>query len=318
MSLSPTASHPHPASPSAWPERAAALAGQGLVVRTGPFVYRLRSDVPAVEHGLQALYPAYPDADPAGFVDFEVEIQRSRGWRRFVRSQARFRFDGSQSFEPLPINQGFALLEWAMNWCISSHVNHHLLIHAAVVERGGRAMVLPAPPGSGKSTLCAALVHRGWRLLSDELAVLPLAPDDPRPHALPVVRPVSLKNRSIDIIAAFEPTARFSQPALGTAKGTVAHMMAPAAHVARMDEPAPVAWVVFPRWRDGAAVRLAPRSRAQTLVELARNSFNAPTLGLAGFERLAQLVDGAGCFDFEYSRLDDAIACFDTLAGAAP
>jgi predicted ATPase len=30
-------------------------------------------------------------------------------------------------------------------------------------------VILPAPPGSGKSTLCAALVTRGWRLLSDEL-----------------------------------------------------------------------------------------------------------------------------------------------------
>ncbi|MFN7611485.1 MAG: HprK-related kinase A, partial [bacterium] len=100
--------------------------------------------------------------------------------------------------------------------------------------------------------------------------------------------------------------------------GTVAHMMAPPAHVARMDEPAPAAWIVFPRWRPGAEVSLRPRGRAETLVDLARNSFNAGTLGLAGFDRLARLVDGCACHDFEYSRLDDAIACFDRLAGEAP
>jgi hypothetical protein len=41
-----------------------------------------------------------------------------------------------------------------------------------VLERGGRALLLPAPSGSGKSTLCAGLAFNGWRLLSDELALL--------------------------------------------------------------------------------------------------------------------------------------------------
>lgn len=299
-----------PLFPAAGVSLAEELRGPGLVLRTGPFVYRIRSDVPIVAEELARLYAAYPRARADGFIDFEVEIARSRGWRRWLRPQSRFRFEGTQSFEPLPMAHGFALLEWAMNWCVSSHVNHHLLIHSAVLERGGRSVILPAPPGSGKSTLCAALAHRGWRLLSDEIAVVPLG----APGLLPIARPVSLKNASIDVIARFCPEARFSRPALGTAKGTVAHMQAPDEHVRRMDEAAPAAWIVFPRWRADAPARLEPRSRAQTVVELAGNCFNLPTLGLAGFQRLGDLVDGCACHDFEYGRLDDAIACFDALA----
>jgi hypothetical protein len=48
-------------------------------------------------------------------------------------------------------DQTYPMFEWGLNWCIASHAHSFLVIHATVVERGGRAMVLPAPPGSGKA-----------------------------------------------------------------------------------------------------------------------------------------------------------------------
>lgn len=286
------------------------LAGPGLSIRTGPFVYRLRSSIPRLVEPLALLYEGFPSAPAEGFHDFDVELSGGGGLRRWLRPQVRFRFDGGEAFEPLPQAHAFPLLEWAMNWCVSTHVHHFLLIHAAVIERGGHAAILPAPPGSGKSTLCAALVHRGWRLLSDELALVAL--EGMALHA--IARPVSLKNRSIEIIRAFEPAAVFNRPVPGTAKGTVAHMRAPADHVRRVDETAKPAWVVFPRWEEGAGALLSAREPAATVVELARNSFNYGALGRAGFETLAKLVTTCRSFDFTYSRLDDAVATFDSLA----
>jgi HprK-related kinase A len=289
------------------------LAGPGLSLRTGPFVYRLRSNAPTLIEPLRLHYGGFPLADDDTFHDFEVELQRPGGLRGWWRPQVRFRFDGAETFEPLPLAHAFPLLEWAMNWCVSAHVTRWLLLHAAVVEKGGRAAVLPAPPGSGKSTLCAALVNRGWRLLSDELALVAL---DGSGTLQALARPVSLKNRSIEIIRAFAPEAVFNTPVPNTAKGTVGHMRAPLEHLRRVDEPTQAAWVVFPRWRADAAPQLQPRERAATVVELARNSFNCGTLGLAGFEAMTSLVESCECFDFEYGRLDDAIATFDALAGA--
>jgi HprK-related kinase A len=260
---------------------------------------------------LSLLYRSYPEVGASDFHDFEVTIERPAGLRRVLRPQARFRFDGVAPFEALPLAHAFPMLEWGMNWCISSQVNSYLLIHAAVVERGGRAAVLPAPPGSGKSTLCAALVHRGWRLLSDEIAVVEL--DGSAIH--PLVRPVSLKNRSIQVIASFEPAAVFSRPVPETSKGTVAHMRAPPAHVQRMGDTAVPAWIVFQKWKEQAAARLTLRDRADTVVDLARNSFNYGTLGKSGFEAMTRLVRVCECRDFEYGHLDDAIAVFESLAG---
>ncbi len=48
-------------------------------------------------------------------------------------------------------------------------VRGHLLVHAAAVARGGRAIVVAGASGRGKSTLAACLALRGGAYLSDEI-----------------------------------------------------------------------------------------------------------------------------------------------------
>jgi hypothetical protein len=57
------------------------------------------------------------------------------------------------------------------------------LLHAVVVARDGRAWVVSGPAGSGKTSLARALVARGFRLMSDDLA--PLTAADGRVHPFP-------------------------------------------------------------------------------------------------------------------------------------
>ncbi len=291
----------------------ATRARQGkLVIQTGPFSFRLQSPHALLCEGLALLYADYPVADPSAFADFQVVIGHGAGMRRWVRPQSVFSFDGHRVFEPLPAAHAYPLLEWAMNWSISSHAHQYLVIHAAAVERNGQALILPAPPGSGKSTLCAALVQSGWRLLSDELALVDL--DDG--SIWPLCRPVSLKNRSVEVIQAFAPAAVFNRVTHDTMKGSVTHMLVPTDQLALMHRPARPCWIVYPRYQAGQPTQLQPRARAGAVVDLARQSFNFSLLGDRGFDALTRLVRGCSCHDFTYSQLAEAMALFTAMADA--
>lgn len=285
------------------------LSGEGLILGIGPFSFEVSCPFPQVEQALVRLYADYPVLDRSEFVDFSVSISGGRGVRKWFRRQAIFTFDGNEPFVPLPEKHAFPLLEWAMNWCVSMHTFHYLLLHSAVIEREGCAVIMPAPPGSGKSTLCAGLVNRGWRLLSDELALVSLRDLSVTPFG----RPISLKNRSIDIIREYVPEAVFSQVVHDTSKGTVSHMKVRPEHLVRIRETARPRWVVFPRYEAGAEPALSQRSKADSLLELGRNSFNYLILGKQGFDVLADVVEACDCYDFVYSQLDDAVAVFDDL-----
>ncbi|MCU0811058.1 MAG: HprK-related kinase A [Thiobacillaceae bacterium] len=265
--------------------------------------------MPQVADGLLRLYADFP-LDEGDFRDFHVRVGPPQGLRRWLRPQINFWYDDHSPFKPLPANHAFALLEWGLNWCVAGHAHHYLMLHAAVLEKNGRALVLPGDPGAGKSTLTAALMLAGWRLLSDEITLI----DRDDGLLVGLARPVSLKNASIDVIRRAYPDAVIGAPAYDTHKGTVAHLKPSADSVARVGEKARPAWIVFPKWRDGSQVRLSPHSRADAFLHTASHAFNYSLLGGLGFELNAALMDASACYDFEYSRLDDALQVFAELA----
>ena len=273
----------------------------------------IRSPLPEIARGIGLLYTAHPLAADDGFADFHVAILRPGGLRRWVKPQVVFRFDGRPPFLPLPGDQAFPILEWGLHWCVSAHCHQDLIVHAAVLERNGGALLLPAPPGAGKSTLCAALVHRGWRLLSDELALFELASG----AVVPLARPVSLKNASIEVIRRFAPRAVLGETVHDTLKGSVAHMRPPAEAVRRAAEPAAPRWIVMPRYEAGAPTTLARLPRGRAFMQLADSAFNYHVHGRTGFTLLADAVAACGCYEFVYGDLEEATRVFDRLGHGA-
>jgi HprK-related kinase A len=123
-------------------------------------------------------------------------------------------------------------------------------------------VVLPGDPGAGKSTLTAALMLSGWRLLSDEITLI----DRDDGLLVGLARPVSLKNASIDVIRHAFPDAVIGAPAYDTHKGTVAHVRPSADSVARVNEKARPAWIIFPLENGAVQPVSSPHSRADAIL----------------------------------------------------
>lgn len=278
-----------------------------------PVTVRVRAPFDAVRQHLETFYPEAMQAPgrTKRFIDFDIRIERGTGWRRWLRPQARFLLDHVEPFLPLPANQAAPLFEWGLNWCLASRPLGYLVMHAAVVARDGDALVMPGSPGAGKSTLCAALTFiDGWRLLSDELAILAPACGTLQPNP----RPISLKNESIEIVSRF-PGATLGPRYTDTRKGTISHAAPPSASRAAAEHQARCRWVVFPRFAAESAPCCEEIGRAEAFARIAEQSFNRDRMGETGFRALCDMLDKARCFDIVFDSTETALALVRDVTG---
>ncbi len=287
-----------------------ALSNAGIRCNIGPFALHLKSDAPGFADTLMQLYGETPvDLNPQDhFNDFTIRMVRPRLVRRFVRPQVRFETDSATPFEPFPLDHSFPHFEWGVNWLIATLAHHYLMFHAAVLERHGKVMLLPAAPGSGKSTLCSGLMLSGWRLLSDEFGLF-------RPETgllEPIPRPIPLKNESIDIIRDYSAEAVLGPTFAKTRKGDVAHLR-PSSHSLHANKPARPAWIVFPQYTAGAEELLHPFAKGRAFLKLSGNSFNYRLQGARGFTAVADVIDECDTWHLEFGDLDKAVALLTEL-----
>ncbi|WP_462329416.1 HprK-related kinase A [Thiohalocapsa halophila] len=283
---------------------------QHLGYRIGPFAIQLHTPLRQVAELVRWSYADAQCLEPdTAAVQFNVRIERGPLRRRLLKPQAIFHLENDTPFQPFPADHAFPLLEWGLNWAIALRAQQFLMLHAAVLERDGRALLLPAVPGSGKSTLAAALTLRGWRLLSDEFGLV-----DPQTLAVvPVPRAIPLKNASIGVIRAFSPLAELGPVFPKTRKGDVAHLRPPGESLLRDREAAYPAWIVFPRYAAGAKLQRQALTRGHAFHRLSQNSFNYRLLGATGFAALTALVQRCHCWRAEYGDLDEIVAAVDKL-----
>lgn len=168
-----------------------------------------------------------------------------------------------------------------------------LFVHAAVLERDGRVVMLVADSGGGKSTTSWALLHHGFAYLSDELAGIDLRSQ--RVYAYP--HAVCLKR---------DPPEPFPLPARTLRLGRTMHVP-PALLPARVTwGPYPLAAVFFVNFISADAVpEIKPIGAAEASARLYRNVLNALAHPEAGLDATIDMVRSKPRFLLNSGKLAD-------------
>ncbi|OAN57357.1 HprK-related kinase A [Sphingomonas sp. TDK1] len=278
------------------------------LLRIGPIGFRIGSHWRGPIAALDALYRDYPGPQD-GIADFNVHLFAARPWRRVLRPSVHIAGDFViPDAAPLPLAQGLLAAEMGMNLQLALGLRRYLLLHASMVERNGRAVIMTGISGAGKSTLAALLMARGWRLMGDEFALIDCATG--LAYAFP--RLVSLKNEAIEVVAQALPEARFGPLLEGTPKGAIRHLVPDARAIAAMDAPAEPCLILFPRFGFEAAER--PVLPSEAFVRLTQSSTNYVTLAERGFTALTRLVQTVPSRAIDYPDAETALAMVEALA----
>lgn len=279
-----------------------------FAIHCQPFSVAVTNSSRYLYEAIKQLYPADVFGPiNANFVyDFDLHVKRR--WAGLVgdylvgSASEHFRM-AEQAHLP-------AIFEWAFNWSVASFQHYYLSFHAAVVQKGDLTLVFPAEPGSGKSTLSAILMLQGWRLLSDECCLV----DIETGMIVPCVRPVSLKNQSLSVVAQRYPDALLRLQIKNTIKGTVGYLLPSEASWRGDNTPCYASHIIFPQYSSTLPHTVfEPIAVEQGILRLIQNSFNYSVLGAEGFTALSRLVRSVKLMQLQYADTDEMLSLLEQL-----
>jgi HprK-related kinase A len=293
------------------PERDLSLcmSGAGIRLHLGRLTICIATDVRPLQAQFASMYADHAVQDAPGIDDAVVQVRYTSPLRRYLAPKVQGYVDGRIAFLPLAARASLVMLESCLNWAIIGSGPDCLMLHAAALERNGRAVILPAGSGAGKSTLSTAMMARGWRLLTDETVII--RPADGR--LLPLARPISLKNDSISIARGLFGDAMLSTVFHGMPKGDMAYLRPPPAAVARLGETALPAHIVAPRFVRGESLQVTPVSRCSAFRLIVDSAVNYTLMLRAGFDLVGNLVRRCPAQAVRFGDLAAMLDWLDTL-----
>jgi len=291
-----------------------ALASGLLEMELGPFNMQLKGQHAVL---IDFLFDAYRDAPVRTSIgevaDVSIHVRAPNIFRRFIRPQVIPDPGFIVPAVPLPQRLSPLALEMGLNLAIALKICRFVTFHSAVVANDKGAIMVNAKSGGGKSTLASALMQTGYRLLSDEFGLLNMADAS----LMPYPRPVSLKEKSIDIVRDMVGDDWLTPKMTGTPKGDIAYYRARPSDIAAAHTPALCKLMLFPRFSEGATAQARALPKSETMMRLIPSSTNYHLLGAGSFKALADMVAGAEAYEIIYGNTEDSLKLVSSLATGA-
>jgi hypothetical protein len=184
-------------------------------------------------------------------------------------------------------------------------------LHAAAVFDGRACIVLPGAPGSGKTTLTAALAAKGFGFFSDEVALL----EEETLWVRPTPLSLTIKSGSLAPLSPYYPQLP-ELPSYWREDGQqVRYLPPPSESISRFTAmAAPCAIVVFPRYQANATTLLRPLGRADAMQRLMVECMVLPRLfQCSDAASLTRWMRSTDCYELSFSSLPEAVDAIEAL-----
>jgi len=194
-------------------------------------------------------------------------------------------------------------------WSASINAHSFLFnIHAGTVGTDKACVLMPAAPGSGKSTLTAALTHRGFRYFSDEVALIDAASFMVYPMPLAFCS----KSTGWDLFARYYPEILSVPTHIRSDRKVVRYLAPPADRIQKA--PAAITHIVFPHYDKASNTELRSIARSEALSRMMSECMNKKQLLDRNIvERFVRWISKIDCYALPFSSLEEAMDLIERM-----
>lgn len=182
-----------------------------------------------------------------------------------------------------------------------------LALHASVVSDGCRTIVLAGRSSSGKSTLAASLLARGYRLFSDEVALLA------RDGLVSIPLALCLKEGSWPLLVSDFPDLAAQSVHIRLDGVRLRYLKPGNIAFAESGDNRRATHLCFPCFQPGGAAELERLSPVDAMRRLSETGYTVPDLTVENADQIVDWMCGLSCFSLTYSSTEEALRLLDAV-----
>ena len=264
---------------------------------------RVKSNSEQTIQRIRTVFPGYLSVPPCPHpITYLVERSNGKGTlqnRSYLLRDGR----GKLYCETVGAVDLIPCLERLVLFRVLEELEHLFQIHAGAVERGGKAVLLPAPAGSGKTLLVLGLVKSGFKFLSDDVALVDMEKASLQPFPVsPVVKGYAFSLlRELDLSIGADI---YRNPLDGE---KLYYFNLTDISPDPVGLPSSVRFIFFPHHDPAVESCLRPVSRAEAAARIIENSLNFDASADCFLDLVTRLVAGTDCFDLRFKQIGEAL-----------